>query len=144
MLFSTVKPCASSKFGFTWTTTTAVQNHAGSMKRKTNVSDQAKSPAKKVAKTDEFGEYLKKDVYGTKVSVQTESDKFKVAERVGKMRARNSGIVSASDHEMKKQWSSSWTTGYIKTIGIRRSTGPPAPRRMPLVTPQPSKHDISE
>ena len=114
------------------------------MKRKTNVSDQAKSPTKKVAKTDEFGEYLKKDVYGTKVSVQTESDKFKVAERVGKMRARNSGIVSASDHEMKKQWSSSWATGYIKTIGIRRSTGPPAPRRMPLVTPQSNKHGINE
>ena len=51
------------------------------MKRKTNLSDQAKSPAKKVAKTDDFGEYLKKDVYGTKVSVQTESDKFKVASR---------------------------------------------------------------
>ena len=108
------------------------------MKRKKNASAPAESSAKKVAKTDEFGEYLKKDVYGTKVSVQTESDKFKVAERVGKMRARNSGIVSASDHEMKKQWSSSWTTGYIKTIGIRRSTGPPAPRRMALVTPQPS------
>ena len=73
--------------------------------------------------------YLSKDIYGAHVSIETESDRFKVAERVGKMRAKHSNSICASDYEMKKKWSAGWTSGFIGTIGIRRSSGPPAPRR---------------
>ena len=119
------------------------------MKRKRKGS--SPGPAKKAArtnantdtKTDEFGDYIKKDVYETKVSVETESERFKVAERIGKMRARHSDSICASDHEMKRHWNSGWKTGYIKTIGIRRSTGPPAPRRR-LATFQPGNGGGSE
>ena len=78
---------------------------------------------------DEFGNYLSKDIYGAHVSIETESDRFKVAERVGKMRAKHSNSICASDYEMKKKWSAGWSSGFIGTIGIRRSSGPPAPRR---------------
>ena len=119
------------------------------MKRKRKGS--SPGPAKKAArtnantdtKTDEFGDYIKKDVYGTEVSVETESERFKVAERIGKMRARHSDSICASDHEMKRHWNSGWKTGYIMTIGIRRSTGPPAPRRR-LATFQPGNGGGSE
>ena len=47
-------------------------------------------PSPKKKESDTYGEFLTKDVYGTNVSVETEEDKFKVAERVGKMRAMNS------------------------------------------------------
>ena len=117
------------------------------MKRKKNVSAPAESSAKKVAKTDEFGEYLKKDVYGTKVSVQTESDKFKVAERVGKMRARNSGIVSASDHGNEKAMELQLDDRVYKDHRdppFYWAASPENKRRMPLVTPRPSKHGINE
>ena len=80
-------------------------------------------------KQDECGEYISKDAYGTIVSVETESDRFKAAERIGKMRAANSNIVCASDYQMKKKWSAGWNTGFLETIGIRKSSGPPAPRR---------------
>ena len=101
-----------------------------SSKRKARSPGSKAEPANaKIAKSDEYGEYINKDIYGTKVSVETESDQFKVAERVGKMRADNSDSICASDYEMKRAWSQGWTTGYIRTIGIRRSTGPPAPRR---------------
>ena len=50
----------------------------------------APAPPNSEKNHDKYGEFLTKDVYGTKVSVETEEDQFKVAERVGKMRAINS------------------------------------------------------
>ena len=30
---------------------------------------------------------------------------------------------------MKRKWSSAWNTGFIGTIGLRKSTGGPAPKK---------------
>ena len=37
--------------------------------------------------------------------------------------------ICASDYEMKRKWSSAWNTGFIGTIGLRKSTGGPAPKK---------------
>lgn len=105
----------------------------GKKKRKNSADNTttstAPAPPNSEKNHDKYGEFLTKDVYGTKVSVETEEDQFKVAERVGKMRGMNSDSICASDYEMKRKWSSAWNTGFIGTIGIRKSTGGPAPKR---------------
>ena len=104
-------------------------NNAATYSRKKQKNKKCKQ------KQDECGEYISKDIYGTTVSVETESDRFKVAERIGRMRAANINIAYASDNQMKKKWSAGWNTGFLGTIGIRKSSGPPAPRQSLATSP---------
>ena len=53
-------------------------NLRGSLRRKQRTAKKTANTANTKSSThiDEFGEYIKKDAYGTEVSIQTESERF--------------------------------------------------------------------